>query len=563
MRCHHSTMEITSVMRLFLVIIAAIHCGYSPVLSAADYYLSPGGSDANNGLSQASAWKTIQKVNALQLRAGDRVLFEGGKEITIDVASGLALQDSGTASQPITVASYGTGRATLKVKSPALHGIVVSACQYLTIRDLIITGPGIANQSSGGNGLNLTWFNNSIVRNVEVSNFRGNGVYLNGSHDSLIEGVYAYGNGFCGIYSVGESVTSVNNCSNLTIRDCRTNDNPGDPLETAMHSGNGILLTSTADSLIEYCEAARNGANMGSTTGGPVGIWVASSTRVTIQHCVSHDNKSPIVYDGGGFDLDQGTTDCIVQYNYSYGNHGAGYLVYTNPGTFNSGHTIRYNISEDDAWGSGAGAAAISISGQSSSSNTGMKVYNNTVINLIGKNAIGGNSNFSNSTNSIRNNIMIIGGGGKFTNGLGTAVFQGNLYWNVNGSGNWAGYATLADWRLNTGNETLGGSPTGFYSDPRMTMPGKDVRVTDPRKIPFINYYRLASNSPAIDAGLDLKTRFSMGPGPTDFFGTSLSTITKFDIGMHEATLAVLPTDHNSVPVISSTSATNPQLSLP
>lgn len=561
MKSYLSTHEALSALRLPLMTILSFHCGFTSLLPGADYYLSPAGNDTNTGLSQENAWKTIRNVNSTTFKPGDRILFEGGKTFAIDVSGGLVLRGSGQVDKPITLSSYGTGRAILTVKSPAINGIGVSACDYLTISDLVITGPGIAAQTSKGNGLNLTWFNNSTVRNIEVSGFRGSGVYLNGSHNSLVEKIYAHGNGFAGIFTEGEGVNSPNNCSNLTIRDCRTNDNPGDPTEKVLHSGNGILLTTTVDSLIEFCEAARNGANMGATVGGPVGIWAASSSRITIQHCISHNNKSPIIWDGGGFDLDQNTTDCIIQYNYSYRNHGPGYLVYTNPGTVNSGHTIRYNISEDDA--SGAGSAAISISGQNSNSNTGMKVYNNLVVNTIGKNAIGGNGNFSNSTNIVRNNIMLVSGGGKFTDGFGSAVFQGNLYWNIDGTSKWAGSTTLADWRMKTGNETVGGKPTGLYADPRIAMPGKEVRITDPRKIQFLNYYRLASNSPARDAGLDLKKTFSLDPGPRDFFGTTLSTITTFDIGIHEATLVTLPTSPNAPPVILSTSSAQPQVSLP
>src|SRR5690348_9223605 len=42
------------------------------------YYVSPSGNDGSSGTSSSSAWKTVAKVNAVSLRAGDQVLFQGG-----------------------------------------------------------------------------------------------------------------------------------------------------------------------------------------------------------------------------------------------------------------------------------------------------------------------------------------------------------------------------------------------------------------------------------------------------------------------------------------------------
>jgi hypothetical protein len=54
-----------------------------PRLHLATYYISPSGNDGWNGLTPASAFQTMSRINALDLNAGDRVLFEGGKTFTI------------------------------------------------------------------------------------------------------------------------------------------------------------------------------------------------------------------------------------------------------------------------------------------------------------------------------------------------------------------------------------------------------------------------------------------------------------------------------------------------
>ncbi|MCB0757938.1 MAG: hypothetical protein KDC01_05735, partial [Flavobacteriales bacterium] len=73
---------------------------------ATNYYVSPSGNDGNNGTSQATAWKTIARVNqAYTFLPGDKILFERGGVFRGE----LNLATSGSQSQPVTVGAYGTG----------------------------------------------------------------------------------------------------------------------------------------------------------------------------------------------------------------------------------------------------------------------------------------------------------------------------------------------------------------------------------------------------------------------------------------------------------------------
>src|ERR1051326_3385016 len=49
------------------------------VLLSTSYYFSPNGNDNADGHSPATAWKSITKINFLDLDPGDKVLFEGGQ----------------------------------------------------------------------------------------------------------------------------------------------------------------------------------------------------------------------------------------------------------------------------------------------------------------------------------------------------------------------------------------------------------------------------------------------------------------------------------------------------
>src|SRR5687768_15884020 len=88
---------------------------------ATDYYVRPGGSDAATGTSPSRAWRTPARVNKARLLDGDRVLFEGGATFSGNLV--LDTTDGGTATAPITLASFGTGRAVIAANSG--DGLVV------------------------------------------------------------------------------------------------------------------------------------------------------------------------------------------------------------------------------------------------------------------------------------------------------------------------------------------------------------------------------------------------------------------------------------------------------
>jgi hypothetical protein len=74
---------------------------------AAIYYVSPNGNDNNNGTSVSSPWKTITKVNASSLVAGDKVLFQRGGTYRgkIQGRSNVTYGAYGTGNQPIIAGS--------------------------------------------------------------------------------------------------------------------------------------------------------------------------------------------------------------------------------------------------------------------------------------------------------------------------------------------------------------------------------------------------------------------------------------------------------------------------
>ena len=73
------------------------------------YYVdSIGGKDSNDGTSESKAFKTLEKVNGLNLEPGDTVLLKKGS-VFEDQALKFTKEDSGTAEAPVKISTYGEG----------------------------------------------------------------------------------------------------------------------------------------------------------------------------------------------------------------------------------------------------------------------------------------------------------------------------------------------------------------------------------------------------------------------------------------------------------------------
>ena len=234
-------------------------------------------------------------------------------------------------------------------------------------------------------------------------------------------------NGFCGIYITG---SNDDKSKNILVKDCKAENNPGDPTMLDNHSGNGILAGWSDSVLIDHCVATNNGWDMPRTGNGPVGIWAYESNAVTIQYCISYRNKtSKGGKDGGGFDLDGGVTNSVIQYCLSYENEGAGYGLFQYWGASLWHHdTVRYCISINDATTTeGSGGIFVWNGVNDSVQLADCAVYNNVVYSThapaIQFEPMSANKNFL-----FVNNIFV--GKGPVVHGPSSGErFIGNVWW--------------------------------------------------------------------------------------------------------------------------------------
>lgn len=504
------------------------------------YYVSANGNDSNTGASPQDAWQTISKINSLNLAPGDVVLFEGG--YSYDGNLYLDKNDANNAANPVRIASYGTGRATINGGND--YGIYAYNTSGVKIDNLIVKGSGMNTNTNSG-----IYFYNDLagntkldlveITNCEVYGFKDFGIVIGGYNGNAgfsnvrIENNVVHDCLDVGISSFGEFSSSKTGYahSNIIVRNCEVYNIKG--YDKPKHSGNGILLSDVQNSVIENCTVHDSGSG-NTSCGGPVGIWYWDSDQVTIQFCEAYNMSAGSGCDGGGFDLDGGVTNGTMQYNYSHDNDGGGFII----GEFTGARpmhdiTVRYNVSENDA--ATNGGSVYLFNGNEVMKN--IYVYNNTLylsekstntqaanIKYITWYPVKDNINFFNNILYAENGADLV----SIPKGY-DGNFAGNLYYSsgmfsINYKG--STYTSLEAFRA-TGNEMLNNAAVGYQGDPLLNDPGNGGVIGFGTKLSSLAAYKLQSGSPAIDAGVEL----NFDRGERDFYGSILSQNSISDIG--------------------------------
>ena len=528
---------------------------------ATNYYISPAGSDANDGTAPDKAWQTVGRVNRATLAPGDRVLLEGRQRLV----GNLLVTASGTPDAPITIASYGKGPATIQAGDS--YGIRLLNCRHIEVRDLVLLGSGVkANGQTTNTAQGLDIFS-TATRGKPWQSIRADGLVVSGFREGIVlhtpigtQDVVGYNDVrithcttreclFGGIYCWGAKKTSgrpwnlpLGNglFTNVYVGDCLIEriycDPVGDPL-----LGLPIQVLNTTNCLVERCTIRDCGqaANPRASQGGIGGLVFLECDKCVAQFNECYHMVTTIGCDGCAFDTDGGCTHCTLQYNYSHDNEGSGFQAgpFAGCSPF-ADNTIRYNISENDAQKNPGSTGGIMTWG----SQPRGQIYHNTV--FVGKGFAGngevvkpfafrGGAGFT-----VRNNIFVAGHDGEFL-APGGCSFQNNCYWRTNGDLHMAGCASLAAWRKHSGQEMLNGAAVGFQVDPRLRAAGHGGNIDNPAKLARLSAYDLLPSSPLLGKGLDLERLFKIAPGPCDFRGTPLRPGTQHSPGaIDEPTIA-------------------------
>jgi len=389
------------------------------------------GDDSNQG-TQKKPFKSIDKINSIQLQPGNSVVFAGGQSFS----GTLKLKGiSGSNEKPIVIGSYGNGQAT--INGANANSILADSCSWLQVKNLVLTGNGRLKGNSGS-GIEFRSTQNCLIDSIETSGFLWSGVKAVGGKNLRITNVYAHDNGFSGINvesdgqdSGGLEGSGGKTFQNLYIANCVAENNPGCPEVKDNHSGNGILIGGVTNGIIEYCEAMNNGWDMPREGNGPVGIWAYQSDSITIQYCYSHDNKTSAKgKDGGGFDFDGGITNSVMQNNFSANNEGAGYglFQYYDASTWKN-NIVRNNISYNDGRKNGRAGIHMWIDKNLNGGMSDCQIENNIFVNKYGHAVSFEPGNYP-GFNFANNIFLTIEKSVSFINGdYSGAIFSGNQAW--------------------------------------------------------------------------------------------------------------------------------------
>jgi hypothetical protein len=208
----------------------------------------------------------------------------------------------------------------------------------------------------------------------------------------------------------------------------------------------------------------------------------------------------------------------------SYGNDGAGYLIY---GPYHNGqqthNVVRFNISSGNGRDGSPKFGGITVTGIVSDT----AVYQNTVVTQSSSSRPSPALVLSSQLHgvTVRDNILITQAGpivfAKAALGPSAALLQGNDYYTSSPAWSvlWgtASYASLSAWRSATGQETRAGKPAGFAVDPRLTGPVLGLRATTVGEADA--GFALRPGSPLIGAGLRPPRLHGLRPARRNYAG--------------------------------------------
>lgn len=517
----------------YLLLLSVILLSFS-ASAQKKYYFKRYSGRMDNSKQDGSKQHPFESAGAfkkLQLKPGDTVFFKGGDGFTGTIKLS---NIHGTSKKPIVFTSYGKEKA--RIYSGNKEGFVITGSDNFLISNFILYGSGRKNDNTT-DGMKLVNCNSIKIKNLEIAGYQKSGLQLFNCRNAEINGVVAQDNGMAGILVEGDYQKRLS--EKIHIVNCRADNNPGDPTNLTNHSGNGILVGNSRNVVIEYCTATNNGWDMPRIGNGPVGIWGYEADSLIIQNCISYRNKTaPGAADGGGFDLDGGVTNSIIQYCLSYENEGAGYGIfeYNGAGKWEN-NTVRYCVSINDGRKTEYASGAYIWNGWNVDSMfTDFYAYNNFFYNDT-KYAFSFSSEGQHKRFYFLNNVFVSSDTSDIFYGINssaTDAFLNNVWMRKSGGFMQNGFTHLEQWAKSTGHEIKDGKFYGLsfdrmlYDLPKFT----DTDITDPRSFHTNPILQGVCNNKLWAKGLDIKKMFGIDPGKKDFFQYPIPNGSPFEPGV-------------------------------
>lgn len=533
--------EITTIKNISLIIL--IYCALitqslasniiAPYSLGNTYYIDAiNGSDSNDGLTETTAWQTIDKVNTITYQAGDAILFKSGQEFMGKVKP----SGNGTPENPIVIGKYGGDT------KPIINAINKKACIHISnlagweIQDLeLISDGGLTPDTDAvdyraGVAFDVFWGGakkHFVLRNLKIHKiyasegtlsewgtpkYVGHGIHFNGFGENLayfeditIENCHIENVASNGIslnhwnYDLVGNVTSHRNVNILN----NTIEYIGGPGIVPMHINNLLVEGNFVNYTGAYTDPRMYARGSG--------IWPLRCEDVLIQNNKFMHARGE--GDSCGAHIDIGNKNVTIQYNLSYDNEG-GFVELMGA---NENSIYRYNVSiNDGSRVKGVTETAGKVAnqhgaviwlcgymgrGEAKQGSHNTQIYNNTV--YVASNITPYfEFDAGNTASYIENNIFYLEGTTHYINEGSEINFNNNIFYGA--------------------SSQIEGLPYGandIFADPMLTNPG-GLTIDD---------YLLLTNSPAVNTGIA-----KSNAGSQDLWGDALSTQMLTDIGADE-----------------------------
>lgn len=418
------------------------------------YYVKTDGNDDLDGKSDATAWRTIGKVNSHKFNTGDDIYFKCG-----DVWKGnfINVDWTGTSADRVTIGAYfGSGTIGVYGEKPIIDGnnTAPSHHTYALIfssgRDYI-TAENFRLINSNGHGVRfVTGADNCTVRNIDCENMSMSGIGWYTSKNGLVENcsVTLAGMG----YKRGEfkdwpfSIGGSQDCNNITIRGCKIYKVYTEAIGLFKNTDNCLVENNIIYSAQKW------------------GIYIDGGQNNTIRYNLVYGTTDDDFHRGNNMCgpgigvADEGLVEYRSKSNKIYGN----YIAYVGAGIW-LGAPQGYQV-------------------------TDTLVYNNTVIDCY----YGIMLTYYFANTSIKNNIFWNPSGGK------TVLKYGNDYSGINANHNLWGEKIPSELM---GPDDIIGAPLIQKTSGWHSLAGGDLKLSD---------FSLTNSSLALNAGENLGTDYDL-----------------------------------------------------
>lgn len=427
------------------------------------YFNSSMGSDANSGLTEDSPYKTLLKLDSIDLKGGDTIFLANNNTFNGEIK---LLNLSGTESNPIVVTNFGTEGELPTINAAGyLAGIHIQNSSNIVVSNLRIIGDGAggfpdseATKASQRYGILYETTKDGNYSDIVLDNIQIENVFMhekgferkkNEIHTANGTGAYGWGIRFfnnmknstlsdiviksCDVYNVSHTGIRFSgkkgNISDVIVSDCNIIEVGGPGMQmSGVHDGH--LHNNVVNHSGNYDDSRKWGRGSG--------YWCWGSKNLIVEHNYFANANGP--NDSAGAHIDYNNENVIVQYNFSINNAGGFCEVLGN----NYNCSYRYNISVNDGdrkigdQGAKINGYTLVISGYVGDKPPHLGpfhtyIYNNTIFVKEGNPSI---TKFAKSTESllIANNIFHIEGeastvtNGRFAKGMKNVFFENNLF---------------------------------------------------------------------------------------------------------------------------------------